>query len=493
MPFDSRLIQNVYASGLVKSETLGRILEKLRPSQTTDASLARAFAGELLQSGFLSSWQLTQLQEGRTKFTLGPYRMIDSLGRGGYSHVFLAQTQDSRQFVAVKVLSSSKVTPEIVDRFKRETEIQRQFRHENLVRVLDFGEDGGLFFAVHEYMDAGDAKQRIHRELQLPIETAARLILDVAEGLAALHQRGIVHCDVKPANILLNQEGTAKLTDFGFFCFLSEEAAWKSHLPMLNTPSGKLVGTADYMAPDHILFPSIPSPLWDIYSLGCTFYQALTGIVPFPKGDSRQKIIAHVRSEPMDVRIFRQDLPHGLAKILMEMMAKAPQKRISCAEEVAERLRYWLQNRPRSADEIFRVPEIPDFSVPNTEEADVSGMARLEEMDLTGLKSETMDFSSIRFPSGGMTSEQGDTSEHYFVTLPGQEQPLHVQPPPVLPWEEFSQNPRFRQWIKPLWEQLFSRKQDDHDDHIVYPLILFATLLFLIGIFIFLLILAATL
>ena len=300
--------------------------------------LERYVAREFLRLGWLNVWQISQLIEGRRRFTLGDYLIQDSLGQGGYAHVFLAKSQKKTEQVALKVFQSSQTQPEVLSRFLREAMLQESISHEHIVRLINCEQDGNVDYLVFEYMAGRDVRRLIRDEVQLPIMQSVRIIMQAAEALAYLHEQGIVHRDVKPANILLTESGTAKLGDLGLCGFLDDRAESDPRI-------GKLVGTADYMAPEHILNPRNTSRGWDIYSLGCTFYQMITGIVPFPKEDTREKIMAHLRSRLIDPRIFRGDLPEELAKIITRMMAKSPMQRFQSTEEVLESLETWCDNR----------------------------------------------------------------------------------------------------------------------------------------------------
>ena len=133
------------------------------------------------------------------------------------------------------------------------------------------------------------------------METAASIISQVAAGLAYAHREDLIHRDVKPGNVLVTPQGKAKLSDLGLAGPLAADA--------VNDPRfGKIVGTADYLSPDHILAPWDPTPAWDIYSLGCTLYYAVTGSVPFPKGTTREKAKAHLELRPLDPRRINSDL-----------------------------------------------------------------------------------------------------------------------------------------------------------------------------------------
>ncbi|MDR1384607.1 MAG: serine/threonine protein kinase [Planctomycetaceae bacterium] len=304
---------------------------------------------EMVRLGWLNAWQVSQLLEGRTRFTLDEYLIRDSLGLGGYAQVFLAESQKTSERVALKVFATSQSNPEVYERFSQEINLQKSLSHKNIVQLLKFGQDGNVDYMVFEYMAGGDVRKMIRNELQLPIVQSVKIIAQAAEGLAYLHQCGIIHRDIKPANILLTLAGDAKVGDLGLCGYWNKEEA--------DPRFGKLVGTADYMAPDHIKNPRQSSPLWDIYSLGCTFYQMVTGIVPFPKGESREKILAHLRSDMIDPRVFRNDLPHDLAKIVAKMTAKEPERRFQSAKEVIAALKPWY-----SADKTSIASHIADVA-----------------------------------------------------------------------------------------------------------------------------------
>lgn len=348
---------NVRNSGLVEVKKLKRLVESLRirkrikyehkADYRSRVAVLQEFGGydrlppleqylarELLRLDWLNVWQITQLIEGRRRFTLGEYFIFDSLGQGGYAHVFLAKSNITSELAAIKVFQASQTQPEALSRFLREAMLQESISHKNIVRLINCGQDGKVDFLVFEYMAGGDVRRLIRNEVQLPILHSVRIISQAAEALAFLHCQGIIHRDVKPANILLTESGESKLGDLGLCGFLDERT--KDDLRF-----GKLVGTADYMAPDHILNPHKPSPQWDIYSLGCTFYQMVTGTVPFPKVSTREKIMAHLRSELINPQMFREDLPEELVQIIAQMMAKDPTLRFQTMTEVQASLAPW--------------------------------------------------------------------------------------------------------------------------------------------------------
>jgi serine/threonine protein kinase len=330
------------ASGLLTVQQLEEVRASLRGSSGGPAA-PEAFEQELSDNdlsdkivalGLLNPWQAKQLLDGKTKFNLGQYRIVDSLGQGGMGHVFKAEDPLLKRMVAIKVLPRDRTTPEAIANFTREIRALSSLRHPKLVRAVDAGNDGNVHYLVTEYVPGADLRKLVRRSGPLSMEAAANIISQIAEGLQHAHQEGIVHRDVKPGNVLVTPEGDAKLSDLGLAG------------PMTNSAEddprhGKIVGTADYLSPDHIMSPWDPKPSWDIYSLGCTLYYATTGKVPFPGGTTSDKARAHCSMKPLDPRRLNHQLSDPFVDLIADLMAKDPAQRISTAAEAVERLAPW--------------------------------------------------------------------------------------------------------------------------------------------------------
>ncbi len=243
-------------SGLLSAQQLDAARLALRsasagqpPAALTGALTDQAIAEKVVELGLLNEWQAKQLLQGKVKFTLGSYRIIDSIGQGGMGHVFKAEDPILKRVVAIKVLPRDRSTPEAIANFTREIQALGSLSHPKLVRAVDAGKDGNVNFLVTEYVPGSDLRKLVRRHGPLSMAAAANIISQVAEGLQQAHQQGIVHRDVKPGNVLVTPEGDAKLSDLGL-----AGPMYSSNVD--DDPRyGKIVGTADYLSPDHIHGP----------------------------------------------------------------------------------------------------------------------------------------------------------------------------------------------------------------------------------------------
>jgi serine/threonine protein kinase len=250
-------------------------------------------------------------------------------------------------------LPKSKSTPEAVAAFQREIRAQAQLDHPNLVRVSYADFEGDTYFFVTEFVPGTDLRKLVRRNGPLRYCVAATIVSQAAEGLHYAHRRGLVHRDVKPGNLLVTPDGRTKITDLGLAWFLMEELGG-------GKPAGKtgsLVGTADYLAPETIRHPDKVLPVSDVYSLGCTLYYAVTGKVPFPGGNTADKIRRHLEETPLNPLHFSPDLPNAFCDVIAAMMDKNPDTRTPSAAAVVEMLRPWCdENATRHMAEAAPAP-----------------------------------------------------------------------------------------------------------------------------------------
>ena len=296
---------------------------------------------QLIKLGYLNPWQAEQLRHGRTKFTLGPYRILDAIGHGGMGYVFKGEHFLLGRIEAIKVLPKTQMDPRSIEAFRREIRAQALLDHPNLVRLSFADKEGETYFLVTEFIPGSDLRRLVRHHGPLTEQQATLVISQGAEALAYAHERGLVHRDVKPGNLLVTPEGLTKLTDLGLASFSSDAAPAAAGGPR------HIVGTPDFIAPEAIANPGEVRRSCDIYSLGCTLYYAVTGKVPYPGGTTRDKLRRHLDEAPLTPLRFTPNLDPALAELIAQMMHKRPEERIGSAAEVVERLRRWT----RMADE----------------------------------------------------------------------------------------------------------------------------------------------
>lgn len=248
--------------------------------------------------------------------------------------VLKARDTQLARIVALKILPPLAARdPESVTRFKQEARAAAALDHENIARVYFCGEDQGLHFIAFEFVEGTNLRQLIDRHGVLPAADCVRYMLQVAAGLNHAAERGVVHRDIKPANIIITPDGRAKIVDMGLARLDSDAANGGV------TQSGVTLGTFDYISPEQALDPRQTDVRSDIYSLGCTFYHALTGRPPVPEGTAARKLRAHQFESPLDPRLLNPTIPDELAIVLSRMMAKQPHQRYQTPRELIAHLK----------------------------------------------------------------------------------------------------------------------------------------------------------
>ncbi len=252
----------------------------------------------------------------------GRYRLEARIGTGGMSTVYRALDETLQRRVAIKLMNREVASDsDQLERFRREARAVAQLSHPNIVGVIDAGDDQDPTrarpYIVFEYVEGETLKDRIRREGRLPIPEAVAYSIEIARALGAAHARHIVHRDVKPQNVLIDHEGSAKVTDFGIARTLEEEGL---------TVDGRVLGTTDYVSPEQALGQRVTGQS-DLYSLGIALYEMLTGEVPF-KGENQVAVaMKHVREQLPDVRRARPEVSAALAAVLEGATAKRVEDR----------------------------------------------------------------------------------------------------------------------------------------------------------------------
>jgi serine/threonine-protein kinase len=260
--------------------------------------------------------------EPRAGDYVGPYRIESELGAGGMGRVYKAHGPDG-QLVALKMVKPDLAMDTVFrKRFEREARIATQVTHRNVVPVLDTGEHEGIPYLTQRFVGSGSLADRLERGT-LDVPTTLRICAETAAGLDALCAAGLVHRDVKPGNVLLDEHDTAYITDFGL--------AKDSQGSVLTRP-GQALGSLDYMAPEQIRGEEVGGSA-DVYALACVMVECLTGSPPFGDRHGMRVLWAHLQDDPPDPSATRPDLPKALGAVIVQAMQKAPGQRPQTAGE----------------------------------------------------------------------------------------------------------------------------------------------------------------
>lgn len=280
--------------------------------------------------------------------TLGKYQIEKRLGQGGMGTVYLALNTDLKKLVALKVLPRDKAkNPVLVRRFKAEAQAAGQLEHPNIVAVYDSGDADGFLYIAMEYVDGIDLFEQVRKRGVIPVKRSIEIIKQVAAALQHAYEHNIVHRDIKPSNLLLKHDGTVKVTDLGLARSIDDT------LETNITRAGTTVGTVDYMAPEQARSSKAADIRSDIYSLGCTWYQMLTGEAPFPEGSVTNKLQAHAIKPLPDPRELNENVPEGLIAVLQRMTAKKPDERYQTPAELIDDLNTSKLTKAAFSNEIF--------------------------------------------------------------------------------------------------------------------------------------------
>ena len=279
---------------------------------------------------------------------LGKYQIERRIGAGGMGTVYLARDTQLKRVVALKVLSRDKAqNPTLVRRFQAEAQAAAQLRHDNIVAVYDSGEADGYLFIAMEYVEGQDLFELVQKRGVTPVKRSIEIMKQVAKALQHAYEQNIVHRDIKPSNLLIRRDGVVKVTDLGLARSVDDT------LETNITRAGTTVGTVDYMSPEQARNSKLADIRSDLYSLGCTWYQMLTGEAPYPEGSVTNKLQAHAIKSIPDPRDRNPNVPEGLTAVLQRMMAKKPEDRYQTPAELLHDLEHSTLTRGAISREIF--------------------------------------------------------------------------------------------------------------------------------------------
>jgi serine/threonine protein kinase len=332
------LIDLLRKSGVAAPDKLAGVSDLALPGDPQKAAAA------LVAQGVVTRFQAQQLLAGRHRgFRIGAYIIQDLLGRGGMGAVYLAEHLELHRKVAVKVLVPGKDEDHklALERFQREARAAAALDHPNIVRIFDVSRHNDTPYLVMEYVEGETLQQILDRDGAIPYPTAAEYVAQAAAGLQHAHEKGFVHRDIKPGNLIRDRSGTIKILDMG----LARSSEAKDRLTE-QLDNGAVVGTADFIAPEQGLNQPGVDGRADIYSLGATFFSLIIGKPPF-QGNTTQKLLQHqLRSAPT-LASLDATLPKGLSAVVAKMLAKKPADRYQSPAEAIAALAPWMGNSAR--------------------------------------------------------------------------------------------------------------------------------------------------
>ncbi len=251
------------------------------------------------------------------------YEIIDKVGSGGMADVYKALCHRLNRYVAIKILKPEYSTDAgFVQKFRAEAQSVAGLSHPNIVSVYDVGEDDGLYYIVMELVEGITLKRFIEKRKKLDVKEAVGIAIQIAMGMEAAHTHHIIHRDIKPQNIIISREGKVKVADFGI-----AKAATS------NTISQNAIGSVHYLSPEQAR-GGYSDERSDIYSLGVTLYEMLSGQVPFAGDNSVSVALLHIQSEAIPVRELNPEVPLSVDKIIQKCMQKKPERRYQTAAEL---------------------------------------------------------------------------------------------------------------------------------------------------------------
>jgi len=312
------------------------------------------------------------------------YEIIEEIGNGGMAIVYRAKCRMLNRYVAIKVLKDEfKVDEEFVKKFNRESQAAASLSHPNIVSVYDVGNDNGIYYIVMELVEGITLKEYIAANPKMNWRMALKFSMQMCSALTHAHRNGIIHRDIKPHNIIISRDGNCKVTDFGIACV--------NNMSETRKLDEGILGSVHYISPEHAK-GVIPDERSDIYSLGVTMYEMLTGQLPFD-GDSAVSVaVMHINKEPEPIKDINIVVPLSLVKIVNKAMAKNINLRYQSADEMYRDL-YEMSNDP----DIFAIPkdepeEEPDINLDKTKKMsekeiqDIKDQIGIEDINIQEIK-----------------------------------------------------------------------------------------------------------
>jgi len=342
--FDTMLGQVVVRSGIATEEEVNRAMSELSPDRSGSGELNRTLADVLVEKQFATKHQIDRLRSDfearRSGRSIPGFRIKRKLGAGAMATVFLAKQISLDRLVAIKVLPKKySSNRKFIERFYKEGRAAAQLNHANIVQAYDVGAAGEHHYFVMEYVDGPTIYDRIVGDKRIGEAEAIDIVRQVAKALKHAHERGFIHRDIKPKNIMITRSGRVKLADLGLARALSDKDAAEAE-------AGRAYGTPYYISPEQIRGELDIGPQADVYGLGATFYHMVTGRVPFEGKNPSAVMHRHLKSELEPPDHLNPELSAGCAQVIEMMMAKKREDRYQTVDDLLEDLDLIAQGKP---------------------------------------------------------------------------------------------------------------------------------------------------
>jgi serine/threonine-protein kinase len=348
-------------------------LEEVRRALNGKSSEPRALAGHLVKKGWLTPFQVNQLFQGRGEdLILGSYLLLERQGEGGMGQVYKARHRRMRRTVSLVVICEELLaTPGAVDRFYAEIQAASQLSHPNIVNAYDAGPVGQTHFFAMEYLDGIDLERQVRDAGPLWVELACDFIAQAARGLQHAWQRGLLHHDLRPSNLLATRPGVnrsegdddttgstlrtqgrtlIKLRNLGLSLLRQPSRSYPG--VVAEAVPASALSAPDYLSPEQLTNPLATDVRSELYSLGACLFFLITGRPPFGEGIVEEKLARIIHDEPPSIRQFRADVPEAIDTLIRQLLAKDPAQRLQSPAELVEALSAWAEHKPseRTAD-----------------------------------------------------------------------------------------------------------------------------------------------